>query len=264
MNIGEIVKDSLRYPLSDWKNYLILGIIAVIANLYMDVPSLMLPNGGLIYLSNPNGGLVLVLGIVGLIMGFFMYGYLVRIIESTLAGLAELPEFNAWGTMFIDGFKVLIMYFIYLIPLFVIGILGIAFFAQALDNSMSNLSALDGGTLLGIVILVLIAIVYTIIMIPISLMSIANMANNDSKLGAAFRFKEIFNKIGDIGWLNLVIWYIVTGIIYIALVFIVGALIQIIFSLIHPFVGGVLYSLIVVPFLYAYLFRSVALIYKSE
>ncbi len=27
MNIAEIVKDSLRYPLSDWKKILILGII---------------------------------------------------------------------------------------------------------------------------------------------------------------------------------------------------------------------------------------------
>lgn len=30
MNISEIVTDSLRYPPSNWQNYLILGIIAVI------------------------------------------------------------------------------------------------------------------------------------------------------------------------------------------------------------------------------------------
>ncbi len=30
MKIGEIVKDSLRYPFSDWKKILILGIILLI------------------------------------------------------------------------------------------------------------------------------------------------------------------------------------------------------------------------------------------
>ena len=43
-------------------------------------------------------------------------------------------------------------------------------------------------------------------------MAIAHMAN-DSKLKSAFRFGEIFHKIGNIGWKNLIKWYIINVII---------------------------------------------------
>jgi hypothetical protein len=33
MNIKEIVKDSLRYPFSDWKKILIFGIVLLIGNI---------------------------------------------------------------------------------------------------------------------------------------------------------------------------------------------------------------------------------------
>ena len=52
-------------------------------------------------------------------------------------------------------------------------------------------------------------------------MAIAHMANNDSKLGSAFNFRDILNKISTNGWINLIIWYIVTGIIFLVL-FIIG------------------------------------------
>jgi hypothetical protein len=34
MSMGEIVKDSLRYPFSDWKKFLIFGIISLIAVIF--------------------------------------------------------------------------------------------------------------------------------------------------------------------------------------------------------------------------------------
>ena len=41
-------------------------------------------------------------------------------------------------------------------------------------------------------------------------MAMAHMANNDSKLLTAFRFRDIIDKISILGWRNIIIWYIVT------------------------------------------------------
>ena len=103
--------------------------------------------------------------------------------------------------MFIDGFKVTIVSIIYLLPsIFIIGfILGI------LIASVANQSA---------IIFILIAILYIIIFIPIYLMAIAYMADNGSKLGTAFRFHEILNKISSNGGIEFILWYIVTGIVF--------------------------------------------------
>lgn len=255
MNIGEIIGDSVRYPLSNWKNFLILGIIFVISNLYVDDMQF-----------NTDIMIIGILGIIGLIGGLLANGYVLRIIKSSIADFAELPEFNTLFDMFIDGIRVTIVGIVYLIPVLVI--LGVLIFGSPLldiilINMASNPPAIDAGTILNIGILIIIASIYTIIILPIITIATANMAYYDSKLAAAFRFGEIFNKIGNIGWLNFIIWYIVTGIIYLALLFI-GSLISIIFDSISPIIGGLIISLIVGPYTTMYLFRSVALVYMSK
>ncbi|MBP2046514.1 hypothetical protein J2756_001768 [Methanobacterium aggregans] len=95
---------------------------------------------------------------------------------------------------------------------------------------------------------------YMILIIPTIAIAIANMANNNSKISAAFKFHEIINKISNIGWENLIIWYIITGILY---------LILLALSNIFP-IGQGLMLLIVIPCFYMYLARSVALLYTSN
>ncbi len=99
MDLGEIIGDALRYPLSNWKNFLILGIIFVVGGLYNNFLSL-----------GNNTALIVLLGFVGFIFGIVAYGYEIRILKSSLAGFGELPKFNAMFDMFIDGLKVLIVY----------------------------------------------------------------------------------------------------------------------------------------------------------
>ncbi len=70
MNFSDVFKDSLTYPFSDIDNLLIL--------------------------------FVLTLGQVLIIPAIISGGYLIRIIESTLEGHNELPEFNNFKKLFID------------------------------------------------------------------------------------------------------------------------------------------------------------------
>jgi hypothetical protein len=253
MNISEIVKDSLIYPFSDWKKILILGIIVLITG--MDYNFFRLSS---------NVALIIIFVIITWIIAFFARGYQFRIIKLSLSGVNELPEFNAWIDMFVDGFKVFIVVMGYLIPaILIIAFAGLSF-GSTIMNFLYPPSNFDVNILLNVIILVLIAIVYTIIILPIDMMAIAHMANNDSKLSAAFRFHEIFDKISNNGWINLIIWYIVTGILFLIL-FIIGSFVtNIIGKITFPLVGTILSSLTVMPYLFMYLSRSVALFYMSE
>ena len=214
MNIKGIVKDSVRYPFSDWKKFLIFGIIAVISDILSSTTLLGATNIVVINL----------LGIIGLLIAFIMRGYQIKIIKSSLIGVAELPEFDTWINMFKDGIKVFIVTTVYTIPAILLISVVLSF--------PSTLGILTGTNFNGAVNLVngtteylgLIAILYTIIIIPIMLMAIVNMANNNSKLSSAFKINAILNKITSIGWKNFIKWYIVTGMVLLILM-LVGTII---------------------------------------
>ena len=91
------------------------------------------------------------------------------------------------------------------------------------------------------------------------------MAKNDSKLSYAFRFKEIFDKIKNIGWTKFYSWYILMNVIDYLILFI-GLLIVLILDLIHnyPYYDTYIIRLILIPYTYIFFSRSIALIYKSD
>ncbi|MGB9978977.1 DUF4013 domain-containing protein [Methanobacterium sp.] len=249
MDIGDLVSDALKYPLSDWTKILILGIILVIAGIANISRTFMADNT-----------LISVLGIIGLIVGLLGYGYFFRIIKSSLAGISELPSFDDLVTMFIDGIKVAIVGLIYSIPAI---ILILIFAASIMLSLISNPSSIPVGMLIGAGVGIILAMLYMLVITPIIAVAIANMAYNDGEFGAAFRFSEILDKIGNIGWGNLIIWYIVTIIVYIVIA-IIGGIITGLFSLLHPVITLVLMSLIVTPYLQMYVARSIASLYSSQ
>lgn len=249
MDIGDLVSDALKYPLSDWTKILMLGIILVIAGIGNISRSLM-----------TDSALISVLGIIGFIVGLLGYGYFFRIIKSSLAGISDLPSFDDFVTMFIDGIKVAVVGFVYSIPAV---ILILIFAASIIISLISNPSSIPIGALIGAGVGIILAMLYMLIITPIIAVAVANMAHNDSEFGAAFRFSEIFDSIGNIGWGNIIIWYIVTIIVYIV-IGAIGGIITGLFSLISPVVTIVLMSLIVTPYLQMYVARSVALLYSSQ
>lgn len=287
MKITTIIKESIRYPFSDWKRILLLGIIILISQ----IPTII-NSSSLIIIVNVD--LLWFLGIIAFLLGFIILGYEFRIIKFSIKGLSKIPEFKNWTGMFNDGIKLFIITIIYSIPAFLI-LLVFATLAFASNPSTvsSTLSGLVSGILMGSIKLTpfhtwagnwfFITLIYMLIIIPIIAFAIAHMANNDSKLSAAFRFKEIFDKIKSIGWKKLLIWYIITIIIYLIIFFvitvIIGAIIFLL-SLTFSIPSAMLYSnmglltsefetrvvlaLVVFPYLYMYIGRSTALFYISK
>lgn len=159
MNFKELIKDSLTYPFTNKDNILIL--------------------------------FVLTLGQVLIIPAIISSGYLIRIIESTLEGHDELPEFNNFKKLFIDGLKFAIVTIVYGIPAGIVSIIAYSF--------------LPLNTFIIQWIPFIISIIVTFFVNIIFLMALTNMVYEKSIKGA-FQFKRILSLIKEVGWKKYLIY----------------------------------------------------------
>ncbi|MBV1767205.1 MAG: DUF4013 domain-containing protein, partial [Methanobacterium sp.] len=118
MDIGEIYSDAIQYPSSDWKKVIILGIITILSILIVPI--------------------------------FLVMGYVFRALKASIAGSEELPEFDEWGDMLVDGLKVFLVGFVYfLIPAIILFIgIGGSIFAMTPTGDPTTFFALFGATAL--------------------------------------------------------------------------------------------------------------------
>jgi len=234
LDIGDVISDSIKYPSSDWKKVIGLGLLLLISFLIIPL--------------------------------FFSLGYLFRVIKASLAGSEELPEFEEWGEMLVDGIKVFLVYLIYLLPAIIIGIYSLVVMfstlyslsylypsTMATANPAIFTTIFTGSVIFGIIF----SMIYAIVIYPIMAVALGNMAFHDGEFGSAFRLSEIISTISEIGWVDLIIWYIVVGVVGLAILFI-GGLINII-----PIIGFLILILIVYPFTYLFYARAIAWIYAS-
>jgi len=229
VDIGEIIGDALRYPTSDWMKVIELGILFLLS--FLIVPA------------------------------FLALGYSFRALKATIAGLDELPDFDEWVDMLIDGLKVFAVTIVYMIiPIIVIvvtmGLSSPAALPIGYPN-MTDLAIMQPGMGIGILIAFILAILFGLLLT----VAIAHMAFNDS-LGAAFQIGEILNIISEIGWVDYVIWYIaviiIGGIGFVAS-FIIG-----IIPLIGPIISFVLTAILLEPYLNLFYYRAIGLRYAYE
>lgn len=235
MDIGEIIGDAFKYPVSNWKRLLILGIIVLISQLSMEIIMLYSSVSGLLYF----------LLIPALAASILMMGYELRTVKTTIMGKFEPPEFKEWGGMLIDGLKMFLVGLIYQTIPIIILIAGVVMIIAGSSTTK----------ILGLLIILLGLFIMLIVGI-IMVMAISNMAYY-GKVGAALRFGEIRRRIESIGWLNYIMLLIILVVIYILIA--VGATLV---SLI-PFVGLVLTCLLVYPFMYLFIYRAYGLIFRE-
>ncbi|MBC7318731.1 DUF4013 domain-containing protein [Candidatus Bipolaricaulota bacterium] len=235
MDIGEIISDSVKYPISDWKKLLTLGILFLLSFLLIPV--------------------------------FLAIGYAFRALKATIAGFDELPEFDEWGEMFIDGVKVFVVTIAYMIIPLIIIFAGIFTGPYVYGPTLTDVPLLlqAGGSIkiVGFIVAIIFGLLLTI--------AIAHMAFNDGQLGAAFRINEILDVIADIGWADYIIWYIVVIIVFWIIGSIASSVIGLIShsigfraSLVGSAVGYILLSLFVYPYLSLFYFRALGLRYAYQ
>lgn len=127
---------------------------------------------------------ILYLGSFLIIPGLMALGYSLRVIQSTIVGLDELPDFDDSGKLISDGLSYVGASIIYGIPSYVI--IFILIFSGIHDFS-TNLLLIVGLAIVGFIINI------------VFLLALANMAFED-KFRAVFDFKKVFAMIKKIGW----------------------------------------------------------------
>ena len=188
--ILDIYKDSFEYASKNIKNLLILGVFYLFGFLIIPI--------------------------------FFILGYNYRIIKIATEGMIngddELPEFNEWTSMFVDGIKCFVVYVGYLI-IPVLLFLGILWGC----GQANNISLTIIGVIVGIVILVVFSLY--------GFLAISHMATNDGSLKSAFKLGEITNIAKSIGWGKCFITYIGMLLIVSVITVVVVAIILVILML---------------------------------
>ena len=180
-------------------------------------------------------------------------GYAVRV----LGGKAPAPEINDWFRLFVDGWKMNIIMFIYMIPAILVFLVfgGIGAIGILASEAAGGDPAAAGAAVLSILGGFFLAGVVAIIMSIIALFAVLRFAHTES-FGEAFNFSAIFAHIGKLGWGT----WIIAIIVFIVVAFVYGFIVGIL-SLI-PFLGGLIILFLNTAFVIFYS-RYLALVYED-
>jgi hypothetical protein len=254
MEIGEILSDSLAYTKEAfvgkwvrWLIFIILGLpIALISILYNKE---MMMSGAKPSFEHFPWVEILVLVVIGILLSFFASGYMVRIYRGT----KPAPDFDNWGDLFLDGFRMLIVSFLWMLPVIICVVVVAAIAAAVFISAMGGSSG--GGVLLIVVglIALLVAIIVAVIVMLFATMGVIRFARTGS-IREGIRFSTIREHIGQIGWGKYII-----ALVVLVVVNFIFMLIVLIPSLI-PVVGDVV-SLIVSPLIMVFTARYYTLVY---
>jgi hypothetical protein len=213
---------------------------------------------------NLNRWAALILAVICL--GIPMNGYVMRIYRGT----DTAPDIDRWGTLFIDGIKLIIVGLLYAIPIMIVW--AFIYGGMFIEMVKGNLVAAGNfePNLALLLLMYAVEIVIGIIM-PVASIRFARM----NRFAEAFNFSAIFGTIGKIGWITyilaLIIVSLVIGIPIFILVFgfivVVGAALYIIgggtIALIMAVLGFVLLILILSPLFGVFQARYMTRLYES-
>ncbi len=276
MKVREIISDAIHFPIDDYKSWLTLGALYLIATLLS------------MSLDYINGGIGFIFGIISMIIFIMIYGYSLDIKRNTIHGINELPKLNFTKNL-VDGVKTIFVTIVYtIIPLIITLIiaypLGLysntynlinaydANYSTLVANGTSNvdafISVISGNSTVipsnivssfmsSLMITILIGIILLIIFSIFEVIGNARLAETDS-ISAALNLKAVIEKINNIGWgryLSFIILLILTSIG----IGIIGGVILMI-----PVVGSLIEALVIQSLLLIFFARSIGLIYRND
>ncbi|MGB9936145.1 MAG: DUF4013 domain-containing protein [Methanobacterium sp.] len=160
MDIVEMFSDSyVSYPFSNFSRIVVLGILFC-TGIFLIIPAI------------------------------FAGGYLLRIIENTIKGNYELPPFENWKKMFIDGLKIAVVIIFYALP-------GLITEIALISLIHANYPLMLAGELS--ICLFIFTVLFYIAAYILSITAIPRMAYN-GQLKAGLEVKEVIRDIRTIGF----------------------------------------------------------------
>ena len=181
--------------------------------------------------------------IISVIVSLFITGYLYEIIKFTIEGKNNLPKFDNFKNMFINGVKVTVVMIVYSIVPSILSNISVK-----LSSSQPTIALVVG----------IIAVILSIILTLMGIMAVNNMAANNNSLKSAFNRKGILALISSIGWIRFIgalIFLALVGIIILIAALLISILITVIFALageIGSYIG-LFIALIIIVLVISYL-----------
>jgi hypothetical protein len=161
---------------------------------------------------NMNRWLSLILALICL--GIPMNGYIMRIYR----GAGTAPEVDQWGTLFIDGLKLIIVGLVYAIPIMIVWAFIYGGMVLAAVTGNINSAALENWSPnLGLTALLYIIEIIIGIITPVASIRFARTGS----FAEAFNFGAIFETIGKIGWIAYILALIIIAIVVCIPIFII-------------------------------------------
>ncbi len=259
MDIGDIFKDSLKYPLSDGKQFAILGILGLIGMLGTFCAEIGINNSAV----------STIFEIIAIIVILIAGGYELKIIKNAINVSDEIAEFNI-SKDFVGGIKYLFVNIIYFIIPFIIALIvawatgafnsGFELFSYAINSTISNTTVPESVANSFAVSFAITGIISTIVFLIFAIfqsIAVCRLANSGS-FKEAFAMHEIVDDLKNIGWGKFIAW----GIIYLIILFILAIIFGLI-SAVIPYVGALIYGFIFEAYLALFTARSLGLIYSN-
>lgn len=266
MQLGDIFSDALKYPLSNYNNWLIVGVLCLICSLAAIVAQFGM------YSST----LACALGVLGLLAIIVLLGYNLTVIKNGIESNPEIPDFD-WVKNFVDGIKYIVVAFVYfIIPSIISTIIAILTGYGPLSKilTQSNLdkfAALNGtvtqndilvpadvwnSLFTSIAVTAIIALILFIIFAIFQYIAICRLSKYGN-LGEAFNFKEIYADIKKISILKIIAFLVISFVISSVIGIILG------FIAIIPFIGLIIAALFGHSFIILFNGRSLGLLYSE-
>jgi hypothetical protein len=173
------------------------------------------------------GGILTLLGFL-ILPVFVVQGYLVRVLDRAARRERTPPSFTEWGTLFVDGLKVLVVNLVYGLPVFVLGVVVFGAAVIIVPGEPMVVDSVEpggappvpqstgsGGLLVFVALVALVALLGLVVsyLLPAAL---ANFARED-RLGAAFAFRTVlagaFTRDYAVAWLLAMIVGLVGGLV---------------------------------------------------
>jgi Protein of unknown function (DUF4013) len=256
MDIGALLSDSFTYAqealVGKWTRWAIFVLFALPFSLIQFVfdPKKIMTGTTINWGAIP-WGQVAALAALGFILSFFISGYSVRIYR----GIKPAPDFTGWTDLFIDGVKLAVVWLLWLLPLVVVMVAGIAVAVASFLSNPATAMPKYITLLLLMLLLFVVEFVLMVIVIFFGIIGAVRFARTGS-IREGIRFSAILTTIRTMGWVSYIIFLI--GFIIAVLIY---AIITGILSFI-PFIGWVL-VLIVNPFFMIFSARYFALVYDQ-
>ena len=272
MDISEIIKKGFNYPTNNWQNVVILGIIFLLISFF---------NGLGMFVHN--SALSFVGSIISLILLIFVAGLSIDVIKEGINQGSNIPLLRADN--FVGGLKAIVVNIVYyIIPAIIVLIVAfITGIPQKLTQIISsiNIQAIQSGNvtqelinqtvgaiapsvsglLSSLAITLIVAFILFVIFSILCTVGFGRLAETGS-LGEAISLGNVFRKTGEIGWLKIFGFFIITVIIYAIFRFI--SIILLFIPVIGIFLSLIVFSLFLVPFFFLFSAYAVGLLYNTE